>query len=276
MTEIFLDKMTWPELKERLTESDIAIVVVGCIEQHGPHLPLGTDAFEVWEFTVRAAKKVADEVKPVIAPLIPYGPNIGFGSWAQRSIDKPQHPGTIHVRASVTKNLIKDVCRSLIYHGFKKILVMDGCLWHDVATEAAVKEVAEETRKRVLLLCIRWYAEFGEDIMEKMTDSHETQHSDEAETSIAWALGVKVRTDKLVKAPSQPADFKTLKSDYPKPSYPRPFVVAYGGATEPWWKTGVPPGVDPTKASKEKGERMVEAITDRLVNLLKELKEKQI
>jgi len=273
MTEIFLDRMTWPEVKERLSESDIAIVVVGCTEQHGPHLPLGTDSFEVWEITVRAARKVADEVKPVIAPLIPYGPNIGFGSWAQPF--KCQQPGTIHVRASVMKNLIKDVCRSLIYHGFRKILVMDGCGWHYVATDVAVKEVAEESKEKVLLMCIRWHGEFGEDVCEKVTDSHEISHADEAETSIAWACGAEVRIDKMVKPPKQASKFKTLKPRYPKPSYPRA-IIACGGSTKPMWETGVPPGSDPTKASKEKGERIVEEISNRLADLLKELKDRHL
>lgn len=273
MTEIFLDKMTWPEVKERLKESDIAIVMVGSTEQHGPHLPVGTDSFEVWEITVRAAMKVADEVKPVIAPLIPYGLNVGFGSWNLPF--KCQQPGTIHVRADVIKNLIKDVCRSLIYHGFRKILVMDGHGGNYLATDAAVKEVAEESMEKVVLMCIRWHTEFGEDICEKMTDSHKIIHADEAETSIAWACGAKVRTDKMVKTPEQPPKFKTLKSLYPRPNYPRA-VVVYGGRTKPLWETGVPPGSDTTKASKEKGEKIVEAISNRLANLLKELKEKKI
>ena len=43
--EILLSKMTWVEVKERLKETDIVIIPIGSIEQHGLHLPLDTDTF---------------------------------------------------------------------------------------------------------------------------------------------------------------------------------------------------------------------------------------
>jgi creatinine amidohydrolase len=265
--------MTWTEVKDRLQESDIAIVVVRCTEHHGPHLPLGTDSIEVWRITVRAAMKVADYVKPVIAPLIPYGPNIGFGSWGLPF--ECQQPGTIHVRLDVIKNLVKDVCRSLIYHGFRKILVMDGCGGHYYALDSAISEVAEETKEKVLLMCIRWHTEFGFDIIKEMTESHKIVHADEAETSIAWAYGADVRVNKLVNIPETPWRFKSLKSPYSTEGYPMA-RIAFGGRTKPVWESGIPPDSDNTKASKEKGEKIVEAISDRLALLLRELKEKSV
>jgi len=265
--------MTWTEVKDRLKESDIAIVVVGCTEEHGPHLPLGTDSIEVWGITVRAAMKVADEVKPVIAPLIPYGPNIGFGSWVLPF--ECQQPGTIHVRLDVIKNLVKDVCRSLIYHGFRKILVMDGCGGHRYALAPAVNEVAEESKEKVLLMCIRWFSEFGFDIIKENTESQKIIHADEAETSIAWACGADVRVDKLVNIPETPWKFKSLKSPYTDKGHPKA-RIAFGGRTKPIWETGIPPDSDNTKASKEKGEKIVEAISDRLAAVLRELKEKSV
>ena len=43
---IFFGELTWQEAEKRLNEIDIALLPVGAIEQHGPHLPLDTDAFD--------------------------------------------------------------------------------------------------------------------------------------------------------------------------------------------------------------------------------------
>jgi creatinine amidohydrolase len=265
-TEIFLDKMTWPEIQERVKESDIAIVVIGCTEQHGPHLPLGTDSLEVWTITTRAAMKVAEEVKPVIAPLIPYGPNPG----SIRNM-----PGTIHVRAEVMKEFVKDVCRSLIRTGFRKILIMNGCGTHYMFTDLAIEELADEIEDKVILLSIRWYNEFGIDIIEKETETHGICHADEAETSIAWACGAQVRIEEIEKLPP-------LKGIAGYPLRPPSYVKAIGGRIKPYTddlqtiksNTRGAMGIygDPRKASKEKGERILNAIIERLADLLKELK----
>ena len=51
---------------------------MAAIEAHGTHLPLETDFLEVCEITRRAVEKVADEVKPVVAPPLPYGISEAF------------------------------------------------------------------------------------------------------------------------------------------------------------------------------------------------------
>ena len=46
MDTIHLGELTWQEAKERLQAVDVALLPVGAVEQHGPHLPLDTDAFD--------------------------------------------------------------------------------------------------------------------------------------------------------------------------------------------------------------------------------------
>ena len=46
MDSVHLGDLTWPEAKERLAAVDLALLPVGAIEQHGPHLPLDTDGFD--------------------------------------------------------------------------------------------------------------------------------------------------------------------------------------------------------------------------------------
>src|ERR671933_2159625 len=86
--------------------SDIVLVPIGSLEQHGAHLPLGTDTITALEVARRAARK-ADV--PYTAPL-----------WAGYS---PQHlretesaVGTITLRASTLNAVLYDVARSLVHH----------------------------------------------------------------------------------------------------------------------------------------------------------------
>lgn len=264
-TEIFLEKMTSPEVIERLKESDIAIVVVGAIEGHGPHLPLETDLIEVWEITKRAALKVADEVKPVIAPPIPYGA-------CTYEVRSKTFSGTISLQFETLQAVVKDVCKSLISHGFRKIVVMDSHWDNYAPILIAIQEVTEETG--AFLVHVRWPMEFGIDIIQKVTDTHMIYHACETETSVALAIGCKVQLDKVKKAwwPKSPS--KYIKFTYPASS---PLVEAAFGSIVAWEKVAKFGYVgDPTKASKEKGEEIVSKVVDRLSDFLRELKRIQV
>jgi len=77
--------MTWPEVAERVKEDPLAPVVVlfSSTEQHGKHLPLNTDAHMTKKLWIKAAEIVADEVKPILTPMVPFGvewEHMGFPS----------------------------------------------------------------------------------------------------------------------------------------------------------------------------------------------------
>ncbi|MCB0304678.1 MAG: creatininase family protein, partial [Calditrichaeota bacterium] len=67
-----LGEMTWPEAKEVFATIDVALLPVGAIEQHGPHLPLDTDSFDA-DFLARSVAAQCSDPKPIVLPLIPYG-----------------------------------------------------------------------------------------------------------------------------------------------------------------------------------------------------------
>jgi len=256
-TEIYLSKMTWPEVEERLKESNIAIVMVAATEEHGTHLPLETDNVIVCEITRRAAEKVADEVKPVIAPLIPYGVSGGVMSW----------PGTITLREETLRALLKDVCKSLIHHGFKKIVIMDAHGGNYRAVDSTAGEIAEETG--ALVAVVRWW-DFGTDVIKKVTDApHMIYHADEAETSIVWACGARVLMDKAKKVGFGKSPYKYAKYDFER-AYDilGPYIVS----TAPIFRKKTETGAtgDPTKATREKGEKIVNVMVNGLAEFLRE------
>ncbi|MBU7032189.1 MAG: creatininase family protein [Theionarchaea archaeon] len=107
---MILREMSWFDLKDVLTEDTIAVVPVGSTEQHGPHNPLGTDHM----IADRIAHGVRDDA--LITPTVPVG----------YSEHHRQFPGTLWVSPRVLEDYVLDICRSLQYHGIKKIVICNG------------------------------------------------------------------------------------------------------------------------------------------------------
>ena len=106
-----LDRMTWPDVRHEIENGPATVIVCfGSHEQHGPHLPLGTDAF----FGDRIGEGLAHRLDAVLAPVFRVGcseHHMGF-------------PGTITLTAETFQKLVIDTTRSLSRHGFKTIILI--------------------------------------------------------------------------------------------------------------------------------------------------------
>lgn len=126
---VWLQEQSWEELAEsRDRAKDVVIIPVGSTEQHGHHLPLGTDTM----VATMLAEDGASATETVVAPPLWYG-------WS------PHHmvlPGTITIRPEILIELLYDVIESLSQHGFKKIVAINGhrivnIPWMQIAAERA-------------------------------------------------------------------------------------------------------------------------------------------
>ncbi len=139
-----LMEMTWEEVEEALKVTDICLLSVGAIEEHGRHLPLGTDSLQSTESVKTVQRLLAAEgIRIVVGPTIEFGINPGAMSY----------PGSITVRPDTLKALLIDVCESLYHHGFRKIALFLG---HDedmhVMAVAAQELVRAHDDLRVITL----------------------------------------------------------------------------------------------------------------------------
>jgi creatinine amidohydrolase len=252
-TEIFLANMTWEEAGKRAQESGIAILPVGSTEEHGFHIALSSDAFQVTEVVKRACEIVADEVKPVIAPTIPYG--VGAKMIAK------DFPGTLFVSIDSMKHFVKDVCETLVLSGFRKILIIDGHGGNPPAMMQVTKEVTEETGAA----CVHflWFSIIPDEVFRRNITTT-TCHACEFETSMNLALGNRVLMDRVVDAiPKDP--IWNLRSRFDQDSgtlwYPGDLKRETNGS-------GVM-GM-PSKASVEKGKILLDEAVNGLANLLRD------
>jgi len=121
--------MTQPVAARALSESRTALVVVGSVEQHGPHLPLGTDAF--------AAQAVAERVSDRLAAPILLLSLVGIA---------PYHlswPGSLTLRPATLIALFVDACGGLSSAGVERILVVN---WHEGNTPT-LRLAADEVQR---------------------------------------------------------------------------------------------------------------------------------
>lgn len=240
--------MSWPEVEEIKKQTDVAIIPVGSTEQHGLHLPLKTDAFIAYEL----AKLAAQKVPVVVTPPIFYG----------ESSHHLDFPGTISINSSTLVSLTKDVAKSLVRHGFKKIIILNAHGGNTHILQTAANEIHQETQAFVAL--VDWWTIASDEVMKIKTSP--IWHACELETSIMLALdSSSVDLSKAVKQiPSALSKF--IKYDFaagePRARVAWPNVKKVSGS-----------GVigDPTKASIEKGEKIVNKVVERLVTLITEL-----
>jgi creatinine amidohydrolase len=108
------EKLTWPEINDAVEMGKVCIVPTGAVEQHARHLPLDTDVLCATE-VARGAGRAAPE-KILVLPPFAYG-------YTGHVMD---FPGTINCHFEHFIHAVLDITRSLAYHGFKKILLLNG------------------------------------------------------------------------------------------------------------------------------------------------------
>jgi creatinine amidohydrolase len=177
-------KMTWPEISEALKETEIVLVPVGSVEQHGYHMPLETDVFlsqRICELCAEACQEQGTYV--AVANPINYGV-----AWYHM-----EFPGTVSISQKLFIDYVFEVCSSLYKHGFKKIILVNSHGGNHGALTVVSNLLHEVLGERVYVA--RW-REMAADLVKDIVTGG--IHADDVETSLALAAGLDVRMDMLV------------------------------------------------------------------------------
>ena len=113
-TEYRYEKLTWPEINEAIDMNTVCIVPCGAVDQHGEHLPLDVDLVCPGGVAKGVGQQMPDKV--LVLPIIAYG-------YTGHVMD---FPGTINTHYETFIKQVIDVTKSLAYHGFKKIILLNG------------------------------------------------------------------------------------------------------------------------------------------------------
>ena len=125
-----LAESTWTDVRD--ADADLAVLPVGSTEQHGPHAPLGVDFITAKTIAAEGAVRYdADEV--VVAPTIPVG-----------IAEEHRHfDGTLWVSADTFRAYVRETIGSLAFHGFDRVVVVNG---HGGNVDALREVCGEVTR----------------------------------------------------------------------------------------------------------------------------------
>ncbi len=252
------EEFTWPEVREAVAEGRVAVLPVGTVEQHGPHLPLVTDVLTATEMSRRALEQMPNQA--VLLPSVYY-------SFNEHHMD---FPGTIAVEGQTIINYVTDIGKSLAHHGFRKILLVNGHGSNVPFLDVAARNITNKTES--ICAMVSWWSLIPKELLAALRESEfpgGMAHGCELETSVLLYLrGDLVQFEKATRDINfQPTEFFYWDLSSPSPVFFQEWFSRYS-------KTGTVG--DPTKATRETGEKFVSAVVERMKALLKEFHARQI
>ena len=241
------DRLTWPEMNQAIALNKVVLLPVGSTEQHGPHLPLDTDAFLATQVCLEAGRRAPDRV--LVLPTVAYGLNMHHMDF----------PGTVHIEPEVFIAFCLNITKSVAYHGFQKIALVNGHGSNMPLADLVARKTVLETGS---LCAALGYASLAADAFEEIRETQVWAHADEFETSLMLHLSPeRVRADRITADDDVKGRF--LSSDSTG-NYPVRFSDYWGR----WTTKGV--HGDPTAATAEKGKILFEAAVTGLVAFVDE------
>ena len=240
------EKLTAPAFTAAVKKTDVCILPLGVLERHGDHLPVGIDYLVVHKTACLAAEKEA----AVVFPPFYFG----------QIYEARCFPGTVTLRPGLLVELLQGVMDEIGRNGFKKIILLNGhggnppllkflaqCgLWEEKPYSIYFPEESHYTDKPKKFKAV--------------LDNSAGGHADEAETSILMALYPQlIKTGKIPKKPAKPLG-RLAK-------LPSTFTGIGWYADHPEHYAG-----DASKASAEKGRKLVDLQVNYLAKYIKAVK----
>lgn len=241
-------ELTWPDAEKRFRKTDIALLPVGSIEQHGPHLPLDTDSFDA-DYLARRVAEACSEPKPLVLPLLPYGV----------SYHHDDFPGTISVSNDALANMVYDIGMALARNGIKKLVIINGHGDNAPTLRYAAQMINRDAR---IFTCVDTGETSDVDI-DRISETANDVHAGEAETSTS--LATRPNLVKMERAKTSIPEFSTRYLNFSSKR-----GVPWYAYTKRISETGIMG--DPSKATAEKGEKMWEIMIAHLVSFIEDLK----
>ena len=241
-------ELTWRQARARIKSMDVAMLPVGAVEQHGPHLPLDTDAFDA-DYLARRVAEACSDPKPLVLPPIAYGVSYHHADFT----------GTVSISNDTLAKMIYEIGMSAARNGIRKLVIINGHGGNSPALNYAAQMINRDAR---IFVCVDTGETSDVDI-DKIVETPNDVHAGEIETSTC--LAVRPHLVKMDRAKKHIPEFSSRYLD---------FTSKRGVLWYAYTRKISPSGVmgDPTKASAAKGERIWEMMIAHLVSLVEDLK----
>ncbi|MEX2186788.1 MAG: creatininase family protein [Pirellulales bacterium] len=188
-TEFRYEKLTWPDINDAVDLGKVCIVPCGAVEQHGPHLPLDVDLVCPTGIAAGAGRAIPDKL--LVLPVVAYG-------YTGHVMD---FPGTINNDYEHFLAHVLDITKSLAYHGFKKIVLLNGHGSNMPVLDLVARRTNLETDAECLVTAWWQLLTVDKEFLPAWRESKfpgGCSHACELETSLYMYLdGDNVRTDQI-------------------------------------------------------------------------------
>jgi creatinine amidohydrolase len=236
-----LHEMSWTDIEALDKEETVFLLPIGSTEQHGPQNPLGTDFL----IAQRVARNAAEKSKVAFClPTLPVGVASHHRNFA----------GTLWLKPHTFETMVKEVIHSIHYHGFDKLIVVNGHGGNTASIMLAISEYNDI--HNMLCLLFEWWND--EELVKSVFGVPGAVHADAVETSTIWGA-----YPDLV----MPERFEGLTS---AKKWGREIGDLYlASRTDQFTSTGIAGPLE--GISIEKGKKMIEIAVDKLLNSIEEL-----
>ena len=236
---VSLDTLTWVEAEKVFKNYEVVLLALGAsTKEHGPHLPLKTDYLMAEYFKGR----VAEEVPVVVLPTLQYGHYPAF----------LEYPGSISLESETFEHVVIDICRSMNGYGLRKFYILNT----GISTLRPLQAAAEELDKQGIILRYLNLLKVDKDLPPGLLKEEGGTHADEEETSMMLYI-----------APESVDMSKAVKDFDPRPG--RKGLTRNPEGQGSYSPTGI--WGDPTLATREKGEIIVEIIAKEIAKQVHDL-----
>jgi len=219
----------------KMARDKIAIIPVGSLEQHGPHLPISTDS----DIVTEVAQIVAKRCGLLLLPTITYGNSFEHAPFFNLS-----------VTTSTLQKLLVEICLSLSQNGIRRIIILNGHHGNQAALKGIESKIHIKSGRKARVFAFSYWHFMRE----------EFDHAGFVETSLMLVISDKVKMKFARKGlisgdltPQQRKRVSELAATH--------FIKAT--------KSGV--WGDPTRATKKDGERILSEITQNLSKTVSKL-----
>ena len=253
-TKYRYEELSWPEIKEAAAAGTVVLLPFAAIEDHGYHLPVGTDAILARSYCYEAAKRAPGEI--LVLPPLPYGLD-------DHHMD---FPGPICVPYDILIKLVGSVAVSAARHGFKKIIIVNGHGSNAPIADLAARNATLESDSLVASVSSPFALAKGAIKEHRKSEPGGIAHAGECETAIMLHLKPDlVAMDKAVKETGQFV-CKYFSWDHPTE---RIYSI------REWWSRLTKSGVcgDPTVATEEFGKLCFDKAVETLLEIVREFRE---
>ena len=256
---IILQEMSWVDVKDYLETNDMVIIPLGSTEQHGPHMPLGTDYYEA----MGTSKIISEKTGVVVAPIL----------WVGYSLYHSGFPGTLSLKPETMEQVLFESAEMLMKYGFRRFMFFNYHGGNNVVQQKVIHRINHTTEAVAMAIG------HGSSIQTGGEGEFFDWHAGKGETSIMLYLKPELVRMERAEKPEihftpRMKELAELAKKHPELTnvwsslFGVPVETKKGGASHELSSNGVWSFSHPNTATKEIGEATINRMVNNAVKFI--------